>query len=62
MAGLTQALLESLDDAQRRTAQWPFDDAERFNWHFVPRERAGVPIEEMSPRRRPRSTPFCAVR
>ena len=28
-------------------AQWPFDDAERFNWHYVPRERAGVPIEAM---------------
>ena len=48
MAGFAQALLETLDDAQRRTAQWPFDDAERCNWHYVPRERAGVPIEAMS--------------
>jgi hypothetical protein len=48
MAALAGALLEALDDAQRHTAQWPFDDAERFNWHYVPRERAGVPIEAMS--------------
>jgi len=47
MAGLASDLLETLDDAQRRTAQWPFDDAERFNWHYVPRARAGVPIEAM---------------
>jgi len=47
MAGLARNLLEMLDDAQRRTAQWPFDDAERFNWHYVPRARAGVPIEAM---------------
>ena len=47
MAGLASNLLETLDDAQRRTAQWPFDDAERFNWHYVPRARAGVPIEAM---------------
>jgi len=48
MAGLAAALLETLDEPQRRAAQWPFGDAERFNWHFVPRERAGVALEAMS--------------
>ena len=47
MAGLAGALLETLDAAQRRAAQWPFDDAERCNWHYVPRARAGVAIEAM---------------
>ena len=47
MAGLAADLLATLDDAQRRAAQWPFEDAERFNWHYVPRPRAGVAIEAM---------------
>ena len=49
MAMLAAAFVETLSDAQRRQASWPFDDGERFNWHYVPRERAGVPIEQMSP-------------
>ncbi len=48
MAKLARALLESMPDDQRRQAQWPFDEAERRNWHYIPRERAGVPIREMS--------------
>ena len=47
MAGLAGDLLAALDDARRRAAQWPFEDAERFNWHYVPRPRAGVAIEAM---------------
>ena len=39
--------VETLDHGQRRAAQWPFDDAERFNWHYVPRARAGVAIQAM---------------
>ena len=42
-----QHLLDALRGRARRAAQWPFDDAERFKWHYVPRERAGVPIEAM---------------
>jgi hypothetical protein len=47
MASLAQALLESLSPEQRRTMQWQFGSDERFNWHYVPRERAGVPIQTM---------------
>jgi hypothetical protein len=48
MAALAGRLLETLDEPQRRRARWPFADAERRNWHFVPRERAGVAIKDMS--------------
>jgi hypothetical protein len=48
MAALAGQLLETLDEAQRKQAQWPFGDAERFNWHYVPRERAGVAIKDMA--------------
>ena len=48
MADLAGALLETLSEPQRRQATWPFDDGERFDWHYVPRERAGIPVREMS--------------
>lgn len=55
MARLAQDLLDALDDDQRRAATWPFDDRERFNWHYVPRERAGVPLGTMSGEARARA-------
>ncbi len=27
---------------------WKFEDDERFNWHFIPRERKGLPLKEMT--------------
>jgi hypothetical protein len=48
MASLAAVFLETLSAEQRRQASWPFDDRERFNWHYVPRERAGVPIQKMT--------------
>ena len=48
MASLAQALLASLTPDQRRTMQWPFATDERANWHYVPRERAGVPVQAMA--------------
>jgi hypothetical protein len=48
MAALAGAFVETLGETQRKEACWPFEDAERFNWHYVPRQRAGVPVEKMS--------------
>ena len=47
MAELAKAFLDTLSEAQRRQAMWPFEDGERVNWHYVPRERAGVPVEQI---------------
>ncbi|MFN7919748.1 MAG: DUF3500 domain-containing protein [Bryobacteraceae bacterium] len=33
-------------DAQAK-ATYAFDDKERLNWHFIPRERKGLPLREM---------------
>jgi hypothetical protein len=49
MHAAAKALLSSLDEAQRTKATFAFDSEERFNWHFVPRERKGVSIKEMTP-------------
>lgn len=42
-------LLGSLDHHQREAATFTFDDEERYNFHFVPRERKGVALKAMSP-------------
>jgi hypothetical protein len=39
--------LESLDAAQRRHALWPFESAERGDWHYAPRRRRGLPLKAM---------------
>ncbi|MBO9152843.1 DUF3500 domain-containing protein [Chitinophaga sp. GCM10012297] len=43
-----QQFLRSLDTAQRSKTLFSWDDAERFNWHFVPRARKGLPLKEMN--------------
>lgn len=43
-AGNFLAILPS--DAQAR-ATFAFDDKERLNWHFIPRERKGLPLKDM---------------
>lgn len=40
--------LHSLDTAQLAKAQFSWEDAERFNWHFVPRTRKGLPLKDMN--------------
>jgi hypothetical protein len=49
MARAAQAFLAALDAAQRRRAVFAFNDAERRNWHYVPRGREGVPFKDMPP-------------
>ena len=48
MAGAASAFLASLDARQRRRAVFPFADAERLNWHYVPRRREGLTFKDMS--------------
>jgi hypothetical protein len=43
------AFVASLEPGQREKALFQFEDAERLNWHFVPRRRRGLPLKEMSP-------------
>jgi hypothetical protein len=52
MAEAANALLATFEGQQRQKIQWPFDSEERFNWHFVPRERRGISLKEMNDRQR----------
>jgi len=42
------ALLNGLDEAQRAETVYAFDAEERWDWHFVPRDRAGVALKDMN--------------
>jgi hypothetical protein len=44
--------LKSLSSDQRAMASLPFQGDERYNWHYIPRERKGVPYTAMSPAQR----------
>jgi len=49
MAECAGRFLASLDDHQRGKVIFPFDSGERMNWHFIPRDRKGLPLREMTP-------------
>ena len=46
------AFLSSLDAAQRKRACFAFGSEERENWAFVPKDRAGIPLSDLSPPQR----------
>jgi hypothetical protein len=48
MASAANAFLSSLDEAQSKKAKFPFDDDQRENWGYVPRERKGLPLTELN--------------
>ena len=52
MALAADRFLESLPKAQAEKAVFAFDSAERLNWHFIPRDRLGLPIKEMTSEQR----------
>ena len=51
-ASAAQALVALLDEAGREKALFSLDDEERFNWHFVPRSRNGLPLADMTTEQR----------
>jgi hypothetical protein len=49
MTECANRFLAALDTNQRGKATFPFDTDERMNWHFIPKERKGLPLREMTP-------------
>lgn len=47
MAKSAQTFLGSLSEEQKAQATFEFDSPERINWHFIPRERKGLPLKQM---------------
>lgn len=48
MTSSANAFLASLDDERRAQATFEWKDEERVNWHFIPRERKGLPLDAMT--------------
>ena len=49
MADTARTFLNSLTSEQRAQATYPFQDEQRFDWHFIPKPRKGLPFREMTP-------------
>lgn len=48
MAVSAAAFLASLSDEQKAKAQFAFSDEERYNWHFIPKERKGIRVGDLN--------------
>jgi hypothetical protein len=49
LSSAVNAFLNGLDETQRARTVFAFDSDQRWDWHFVPRERAGVALKELTP-------------
>lgn len=49
MTECARRFLAALDPNQRGRTTFPIDSDERLNWHFIPRERKGLSLREMTP-------------
>lgn len=52
MAMACANFLEALTPDLRQKAEFAFEDNERYNWHYVPRERKGVCLRELNDKQR----------
>src|ERR1017187_9821934 len=61
MAESANRLLASLTPEQRAKATFGFEEEERQNWHFVPIERKGLALREMTPAQKHLATALLAA-
>jgi hypothetical protein len=52
MSEAAGAFINSLSPDQRAKATFAFEDEQRFDWHFIPRVRKGIPFKELDPPQR----------
>src|SRR5579872_3330651 len=48
MSKAANNFLNSLTPEQKAKATYKFEDDQRFDWHFIPKERKGLPLREMT--------------
>ncbi len=48
MAESANKFLASLSTEEKAKAVFSFEDEQRFDWHFIPRPRKGVPLKDLS--------------
>ena len=47
MAKTANNFLDILSAAQKAKAQFSFEEQERYNWHYVPKDRKGIPLADL---------------
>lgn len=52
MADAGNKFLASLAENQKAIAQFKFDDGQRFDWHYIPRDRKGIPLKQLNDNQR----------
>lgn len=52
VASKASTFINLLDSAQSSRALYVFEDDERYNWHYVPRERNGISFNDLSDKQR----------
>jgi hypothetical protein len=52
MADAANKFLSSLSPEQKAKASFEFGDAQRLDWHFVPRDRKGIPLKDLDEKQR----------
>jgi len=48
LVGAANKFINALDKEQKSLAVFPFDVDERFNFHFFPKDRKGIPLEKLT--------------
>jgi hypothetical protein len=62
MAEAAAAFLAGLNETQRAKALLDFaDETQRTDWHYIPRDRAGLPLKEMDPAQQQRAHALVAA-
>ena len=61
MVRAANAFLNALSPGQQKAAWLAFEDDERFDWHYVPRSRAGLALKDMTEDQRQLALQFLKV-
>jgi hypothetical protein len=48
LAASAKAFVDSLEQGQKGKVQLAFDSDERFNWFYIPKDREGLPLKQMT--------------
>src|SRR5262245_30055941 len=48
MAAAANDFLNTLTPDQKKSMQFSYDEGERYNWHYIPKDRKGLPLKELS--------------
>ena len=48
MAAAANEFLQTIQASQKDKIQFDFDETERYNWHYVPKSRKGIPLKDLT--------------